>query len=364
MTEETLEVFKGFDKDLKCRGFQYEVGKTYTHNGPVSLCSSGFHAVELPLDAMSYYPPIGSVYHRAALGGVTDEREKDSKRVGAQITVGAQINVFGLIEAHVEAIWDRAAKKPSEKKNATTGDSAHAATTGYSAHAATTGYSAHAATTGDYANAATTGRYAHAATTGDSAHAATTGYSAHAATTGYSAHAATTGDSAHAATTGYSAHAATTGYSAHAATTGYSAHAATTGDSAHAATTGRYAHAATTGYSAHAATTGYSAHAATTGYSAHAATTGDYANAATTGRYANAATTGYSATNEASTADEGSIAAVLGRGKAKGALGCWLVLTERDNKRNILGVQAVQVDGETVHPNVFYTLLDGKVTEA
>ena len=58
------------------------------------------------------------------------------------------------------------------------------------------------------------------------------------------------------------------------------------------------------------------------------------------------------------------VAAVLGRGKAKAALGCWLVLTERDDDLNILGVQAVQVDGETIKPGVYYTLKGGEIVEA
>jgi hypothetical protein len=324
---DTITAFKGFDKYLKCRGFQYVEGETYVQDQPARLCSTGFHAVLLPLDVLKYYAPGTSVYHAVELADVDPKREGDSKVAGRKIKIGASVDIAGLVKAHVSVVWDLV-KKPSDKTAATTGDSANAATTGRYANAATTGYSA---------NAATTGRYAHAATTG---------YSAHAATTGDSAHAATTGDSANAATTGRYANAATTGRYAHAATTGYSAHAATTGD---------YANAATTGDSAHAATTGDSAHAATTGDSAHAATTG---------RYANAATTGYSANVRASAKDKDAIAAVLGQGAASGVIGGWLVLTERDDELNILDVKAVQVDGETVQADVFYTLRDGKVVTA
>ena len=305
----SITAFKGFDKDLRCRGFQYEEGKTYEQDRAAVMCATGFHAVTLPLDAFTYYAPIGSRFHAVELDGVTEKSTGDSKVAGRKITIGASLGVPGIVRAHVEAVFDLV-KKPSKTVKATTGDYAHAATTGDSAHAATTGDSANAATTGDYANAATTGDYAHAATTGRYANAATTGYSAHAATTGRSAHAATTGDSANAATTG------------------------------------RYAN------------------AATTGDYAHAATTGDSANAATTGRYANAATTGYYAHVRASVADEGSIAAVLGQGAAKGAVGCWLVLTERDDNWRILGVQAVLVDGEAVKADTFYTLRGGRLVEA
>lgn len=91
---------------------------------------------------------------------------------------------------------------------------------------------------------------------------------------------------------------------------------------------------------------------------------GTLTTAATTGRYANAATTGYSATIKSQVKDLGSIAAVLGQGSAAGSIGCWLVLTERDGGLNILGVQAVPVDGEKIKEGVFYTLLGGKIVEA
>ena len=148
-------------------------------------------------------------------------------------------------------------------------------------------------------------------------------------------------------TTGDWAHAATTGYRAHAATTGDRAHAATTGDCAHAATTGDRAHAATTGDCAHAATTGDGAHAATTGNCAHAATTGDWAHAEVSGKE--------------------SIASALGiEGKVKGALGCWIVCAEWENKNecwHIKCVKAVAVDGEKIKADTWYTLRNGEFVE-
>ncbi len=229
-----MKMYKGFDKDLQCRGFQFEIGKSY-HEDSAKLCNTGFHACENPLDVFSYYPPLESRYCRVTLEGITTEEERDSKRYGTDIVINSEIDLKTLIDA------------------ATTGDFAHAATTGYGAHAATTGDRAHAATTGDGAHAATTGDRAHAATTGDFAHAATTGYGAHAATTGDDANAATTGDRANAATTGYRAHAATTGYRANAATTGDRANAVTTGCFAHAIVSGKQSIAAALGINSFAA---------------------------------------------------------------------------------------------------------------
>ena len=262
-----MKGYKGFDKDLKCRNFQYEIGKTYTEDR-AALCEVGFHACEHPLDCLNYYKPGESRYCEVDLDEVTDEHRGDSKRVGKKITVQGEIGIARLVKAAVNIGIEEAKSK----------------------------------TTGDWAHAATTGDWAHAATTGDCAHAATTGYEAHAATTGGCAHAATTG---------------------------YSAHAATTGDWAHAATTGDEAHAATTGYKAHAATTGDGAHAAVSG-------------------------------NE-------SIASALGiEGKAKGALGCWIVCAEWGNKNegwHIKCVKAAAVDGEKIKADTWYTLRDGEFVE-
>ena len=231
-----MKVYKGTDKNLQCRGFQYEIGKEYSED-KADLCHAGFHGCENALDVLSYYPPTGgNRFVEADLDDVSDQRERDSKVCGRRIKIGAEIGIKGIIQAALKFIIEKS--DVSAEIRATTGDDAHAATTGYRSHAATTGADAHAATTGDRSRAATTGNRAHAATTGNWAHAATTGDDAHAATTGYRSHAATTGADAHAATTGDRSRAATTGNRAHAATTGNWAHAEVKGRDAIAAALG------------------------------------------------------------------------------------------------------------------------------
>ena len=171
-----MKMYKGFDKNLKCRDFQYEIGKTYTED-KAKLCNAGFHACEHPLDCLNYYAPGESRYCDVDLDDVTDERSDDSKRVGKKITVQGEIGIAGLVKAAVNIGIEKA-------KSKTTGDGAHAVTIGDRAHAATTGNRAHAATNGYGAHAAANGNWAHAATNGDRAHAAANGNEAHAEVSG------------------------------------------------------------------------------------------------------------------------------------------------------------------------------------
>jgi hypothetical protein len=176
-----MKGYKGFNNKLQCtpngKAFQYEVGKTYTHNGPVSLCSKGFHFCEHPLDTWSYYKPMdGNRYAVVDANSVSVETKDDTKRVAQSLTIKAEVKMPALLKAAVEFVFSKVKSSPTV--SATAGDSAHSATTGNYAHSATTGDSAHSATTGDSAHSATTGYYAHSATTGDSAHSATTGDSA------------------------------------------------------------------------------------------------------------------------------------------------------------------------------------------
>ena len=151
--------FKGFDKDLKCKGFQYEVGKTYTHDSAVKLCSTGFHFCENPWDTLSYYPiENGNRYAQTEAQGVTDEREKDSKRVSSVLAIKAELTLKSLIDCAVKFTLNLAKSTPTGKvESYSTGDHGHAASTGDSGHAASTGKSGHASAMGKGSIAAAIG---------------------------------------------------------------------------------------------------------------------------------------------------------------------------------------------------------------
>ena len=134
---EVVAAFKGFDKDLKCRGFQFEVGKTYAHDGPLEICASGFHACENPLDVWNYYKPGESRFASVSMSGQLAWHDEDSKIVGARIEITAELSMAEIITSAVKFVMGLCTA--SKETTATTGYVANAATTGYRANAATTG---------------------------------------------------------------------------------------------------------------------------------------------------------------------------------------------------------------------------------
>ncbi|EBT1278420.1 hypothetical protein CIT83_21050 [Salmonella enterica] len=107
MTKEIV-TFKGFNKDLKCRDFQFEIGKTFHHEGKVEACGSGFHACECPFDVFSYYPPAESRYAETISFGVTDhEEEGDTKIASSSITIKDELTLPQFIQRGIEWIWSK-----------------------------------------------------------------------------------------------------------------------------------------------------------------------------------------------------------------------------------------------------------------
>ena len=151
-----MKVYKATDKDMKCLGFQYELGKTAEVEGDIELCKNGLHACEMPLDVLGYYAPgDGSRYFEAELEDASSEkRSDDTKRVGKKLTLSAEIGLPGLVKAQVEYVkaqcrFDNAIKNANnEKKNHATGERGAASATGWSGAASATGWRGAASATG------------------------------------------------------------------------------------------------------------------------------------------------------------------------------------------------------------------------
>ncbi|MCK8993329.1 hypothetical protein MY871_07145 [Haemophilus influenzae] len=212
MAEENKEIiaYKGFKQDWTCRGYQYEVGKTYEHKGNVKACESGFHACEYPLDVLSYYSPAVSKFAVVKMSGETSKDSDDTKIASAKITIETEINLPEMIKKAVEWIkgkvdWDAAkvsntgyqsaATNTGDQSAATnTGYQSAATNTGYQSAATNTGYRSVATNTGDQSAATNTGYQSAATNTGDQSAATNTGYRSVATNTGYWSAATNTGD--------------------------------------------------------------------------------------------------------------------------------------------------------------------------
>ena len=223
---EPIIAYKGFDKDMKCRGFQYAEGETY-HEDKAELCNSGFHACTMPLDVIGYYPPgNGSIYRMVELDEVCDEKSNDSKICAKTIKIGAEIGIPGLVKAQIEWVkdtigFDEKIKKAKESPDKhATGDQGAASATGIRGAASATGDQGAASATGIRGAASATGDQGAASATGDQGAASATGYRGAASATGYRGAASATGDQGAASATGDQGAASATGYQGAASATG------------------------------------------------------------------------------------------------------------------------------------------------
>ena len=158
-----MKCYKGFDKDLRCKDFQYEIGKEY-ETERAEICEEGFHACEFPLDVLWYYNPADSRFCEVELDANEQTRD-DSKRVGKKIKIGAEIGLSGLVKAGVKFILEKADFENAKATN--TGNRSAATNTGYSSAATNTGYSSAATNTGNSSAATNTGNRSAATNTGD-----------------------------------------------------------------------------------------------------------------------------------------------------------------------------------------------------
>ena len=290
-----LKAFKGFDKRLRCRGFQYEVGKEYREPG-ASLCCKGFHACENPLDTFRYYPPTDSRYCEVEIDDNGQRNSDDSKVCGEKIKIGAEIGLGGVIKAGAQFIF--------EKCKGTAED--------------------HASGTCD--NAAASGESGNAAASGVRGNAAASGWSGNAAASGVRGNAAASGGSGNAAASGVSGNAAASGARGNASASGWSGNAAASGTRGNAVASGTRGNAAAFGARGSATATGRDGRASAVGTQCIAVAWGEYS-------------------------------------LAKGALGNWIVVSERGSFGDIVDVKLARVDGETIRADTWYTLRRGEIVE-
>ena len=161
---EKIIAYKAMNKNMQCRGKQYEVGKTY-YEDKADCCHAGMHACENPLDALHYYPLRDSPrFFEVECGGNVDKSEEDSKLACTELTVKGEVNFAGLVKATVNAVFNRVkGKKPFSSGRYSTagssGDYSTAGSSGYSSTAGSSGRYSTAGSSGDWSTAAATGAY-------------------------------------------------------------------------------------------------------------------------------------------------------------------------------------------------------------
>jgi hypothetical protein len=253
---ETITTYKAFNKNMKCRGYQFEEGKTYTHTGPVAACSSGFHSCENPLDVLNYYDLCDSRFARVTIAGTIDRHSGDSKIASGSITIDAEIKIPEFIKAGVNYLMGLCKDVHNSSKLAASGH--------YSQLAASGHYSQLAAS-GDYSKLAASGDYSKLAASGDSSQLAASGDSSQLAASGDSSKLAASGDSSKLAASGHYSQLAASGHSSKLAASGHSSKLAASGHSSQLAASGDSSKLAASGHSSKLAASGHSSQLAASG---------------------------------------------------------------------------------------------------
>ena len=312
---EVIKAFKGFNEDMTCTPchnvrFQYEEGKEYEEES-AEACACGFHACEYPLDVFSHYPPNKSVYHEVVLSGEMDKSERD-KICATNIKIGVRLSIAGLVKAAIDFTMSRVNKEASSNER--------------------------------QGASSATGYYGASSATGDKGASSATGYCGASSATGYKGASSATGD--------YGASSATGDYGASSAT-GYYGASSATGD-----------------YGASSAT-GYCGASSATGYKGASSATGDYGASSATGNCGASSATGYKGASEAM--DPMAVAVAWGyKAKAKGVKGAHLVFADWSGDEEeywkpdtwiLNGAKMVQVDGEKIKEDTWYTMENGEIVE-
>ena len=182
-----MKAYKGFNKNLKCRDFQYEIGKEYKEK-KATVCDCGFHSCLSPIDVLGYYPPAdarGNLnrFCEVEIPEEMDKSDDDSKVATKSIKINAEIGLKGLVEAGVNFILEKVNWENSREAN--TGYRSAATNTGDQSAATNTGDQSAATNTGNYSAATNTGNYSAATNTGDQSAATVEGADSIAIATGY-----------------------------------------------------------------------------------------------------------------------------------------------------------------------------------
>ena len=266
MTEKNI-AYKAFDKNMQCRGFQFEVGAHYEHNGKVEPCKSGFHACKNPLDVWNYYP-INSRYAIVEIAGDVVDSGSDSKVVCSNISIVQEIALTELINHSVKYMLNECYDKLA-------------------------GHNSNLAASGDYSNLAASGDYSKLAASGDYSKLVASGHYSKLAASGYNSKLVASGHNSNLAASGDYSKLAASGHYSNLATSGHNSNLAASGDYSNLATSGYYSNLAASGDYSNLAASGDYSKLAASGHNSNLAASGDGSNLAASGYNSKLAAFGY-----------------------------------------------------------------------
>ena len=214
MEENKIISYKGFDENMQCRGFKYEVGKEYKMGGNIKCCERGFHACESPMEVWDYYDMLTSRFAKVEQSGKIEKEEKSTKVCSSRIKIKAELKLVDIINIGIE--WLKDITSPSKVKAdgvlndngdrrrqiGSSGDSAQIGSSGDSAQIGSSGYSAQIGSSGNSAKIGSSGNSAKIGSSGYSAKIGSSGDSAKIGSSGYSAKIGSSGDYAKIDSTG------------------------------------------------------------------------------------------------------------------------------------------------------------------
>ncbi len=332
---EVITSYKGFNKDMTCRDFKYEEGKTYKED-KAEVCYTGFHACEYPLDVLCYYEPNRSVYRKVTQSGKLSRLIDDTKVASTEITIGEELSLADLVRGAIAYTTARANPETMNPETSSYENYGMSSTTSDFGASSTTGNSEVSSATGVFGASSATGNRGASSATGKGGTSSVTGYKGASSATGDRGTSSATGDRGASSATGYYGASSATGIGGISSATGIGGISSVTGE--------------------------YGASSATGNRGASSATS-DRGVSSVTGAGSVAVTTGYEAIAEANNPD--SIAVAFGaESKAKGVKGAYIVLTERDDDENITSCRMIHIDGKRYKADTFYCIKDGKVVEA
>ena len=370
MSDKVITSYKGFDKNMQCRGFQYEVGKEYKMDGEIKCCNRGFHACKSPMEVWDHYDMLNSRYAEVEQSGKIDEVENSTKVCSSRIKIKAELKLADIINIGVE--WLKDITSPYKVK----ADGALNDNGNRRKQIGSSGDSAQIGSSGDYAQIGSSGDYAKIGSSGDSAQIGSSGDYAQIGSSGDSAKIGLSGDSAQIGSSGDYAQIGSSGDYSQIGSSGDYAKIGSSGDYAKIGSSGDYSQIGSSGDSAQIGSSGASAQIGSSGASAQIGSSGDSAKIGSSGDYAKIGSSGdYSQIGSSgdyakinSTGEDSVIMCAGNSSIAKAKVGSWITLTEwkwsDEKKRDVpVCVKTEYVDGENIKADTWYQLKNGKFVE-